>query len=546
MSEKLIYICNVIAPNEDDFVILREYLGKYPVRILRELPEEEMYFEIPTMLYGWYTVKENFPGHNIFDLEVTQNLYWNFSKSEDEKEFYKRTEDFFSQSVKKWLPNNFVLFDSFLNKESVEEFLVKNIDSGKVFLHISDGAMYIYNSIKNYIINLKSLSSYEKNFKKVVTDIINNLNPIIFSLSNIYDYVNIDELQLVYALDSLRWVKYGVETEESYLRIIPNFNINKYVPFIMSRLNSIPLDFEEEVFYKRMFERDKITCWLSRRDIAFSSSFETHKLEFKLRNNHKLARVNFSNKRTITGRIQAKDDYNPQNLPNDTNDRANIISRFEGGRILVYDYVSFEAKIALQLIEDEVFRAEYIDKDLHNETAKVLFGENITPEQRSFSKSVNNALLYGASEETLIEKLATHFENPEHKLYDVRQFLKPIIKKADEIKLLNHKNGYLKSPWGYIVKAEKKHASFNNYMQMYASEIVIDKTIELREFLKPYKSQYLFQVHDSLVFDICPEEEFLVEKIHQLLLNHNGMRFAVDCSYGSNYKEQKKLLKLKE
>ena len=83
-------------------------------------------------------------------------------------------------------------------------------------------------------------------------------------------------------------------------------------------------------------------------------------------------------------------------------------------------------------------------------------------------------------------------------------------------------------------------------MQMYASEIVIDKTIELREFLKPYKSQYLFQVHDSLVFDICPEEEFLVEKIHQLLLNHNGMRFAVDCSYGSNYKEQKKLLKLKE
>ena len=155
-------------------------------------------------------------------------------------------------------------------------------------------------------------------------------------------------------------------------------------------------------------------------------------------------------------------------------------------------------------------------------------------------------MLYGASEETLIEKLATHFENPEHKLYDVRQFLKPIIKKADEIKLLNHKNGYLKSPWGYIVKAEKKHASFNNYMQMYASEIVIDKTIELREFLKPYKSQYLFQVHDSLVFDICPEEEFLVEKIHQLLLNHNGMRFAVDCSYGSNYKEQKKLLTLKE
>lgn len=539
MSEKLIYICNVIVPKEEDFELLREYLGKYPVRIFREFPEE-LYFDIPTMVYGWYTVKDRFPEHNIFDREITKNLCWNYSKSENDKEFYKRTEEFFSESVKKWLPDNFLMHDSFLSEESIEEFIEKNIvKESRSYVYFDDGAMYINNSKKNYIINIKSLSFVDKNFKDRLTFVINKLSPIVFSLSNIYDYVNIDKLNLLLCIDSLRWVKYGVETEDNYLQIIPNFRISKFVPFIMSRLNAISLDLEEEKFYERMFHRDKITCWLSHREIAFREDFETHKLDFKIRNNYKLSRVNFSNKRTITGRIQAKDDYNPQNLPNDTKDRANIISRFDSGQIVVFDYVSFEARIALQLIDDVEYKKKYISKDLHYETAKVLFGNSATQEQRSYSKNINNSLLYGASEETLLNRLAEFFENPAEKLYNVRQLLMPIIIKADEIKALHNARGYLKSPWGYIVRAEKKHASFNNYMQMYASEIIIDKTIELREFLRPYRSQYLFQVHDSIVFDIHPEEMFLIGKIRDILSRHVDMSFTVDCSHGLNYKDQK-------
>lgn len=539
MSEKLFYICNLIVPKEDDFVILREYLGRYPIQIFREFPED-MYFEIPTMVFGWYSVKDKFPTHNIHDNQVTKNLFWNYSKSENEKEFFKRTEDFFAESVKKWLPSEFINHDSYLSEENLETFLEKNIDKGsKSFFYFNNGALYVYNAKKNYIINIKSFSGVEKNFKKVLTNIINEISPVIFSLQNIYDYVCIDEIKLLPAIDSLRWVKYSVETEENYLQIIPNFNIHKYVPVLMSRLNPIHLDYEEELFYGRMFERDKITCWLSSREIAFSEKFETDKLNFRIRKKHKLAKVHFSNKRTITGRIQARDDYNPQNLPKETKERENIISRFEGGQIIVFDYVSFEARIALQLIDDEKFKKEYLDKDLHNETAKVLFGSLVTGDQRTFSKNINNSLLYGASEETLLLKISEFFNNPAEKLYRVREFLKPIITKADEIKTLNNTQGYLKSPWGYIVRADKKHASFNNYMQMYASEIVIDKTIELREFLSKYKSQYLFQVHDSIVFDISPDEIFLIDEIKNRLSIHDKMTFTVDCSTGPNYKDQK-------
>lgn len=544
MSEKLFYICNLIVPKEEDFNTISEYLSKYPIRILREFPEE-MYFEIPTMVYGWYTVKEKFPNHNILDVKVTKNLSWNFSKSEDEKEFFKRTESFFAESVKKWLPSEFILFDSYLNEETVYEFLEKNISKdSRSFIYFYSGALYIYNAKKNYIINIKSLSTSEKSFKKIITEIINALNPIVFSIKNIYDYVNTEDLKIVYAIDSLRWVKYGVETDEEYFQIIPNFNVHKFIPTLMSRLNSIPLDFEEELFYQRMFERDKITCWLSNREIAFNEKFETTKIEFKERKRYKLAKVNFSNKRTITGRIQARDDYNPQNLPKDTKDRENIISRFIGGKIVVFDYVSFEARIALQLVEDEEYKNKYLDKDLHYETAKVLFESNVTPEQRSFSKNVNNSLLYGASEETLIQKLSEFFKNPEEKLYQVKVLLAPIISTANKIKSINNSNGYLKSPWGYILKADKKHASFNNYMQMYASEIIIDKTIEIKELLKSFKSQYLFQVHDSIVFDISPDELFLIDELRGKLSAHEEMTFTIDCSIGPNYKEQKKLLTL--
>jgi hypothetical protein len=234
VSEKLFYICNLIAEKDDDYETLKEYLGHYPVQILREFPEES-YFELPTMSFGWYSIKEKFPKHNILDIKVTQNLFWNFSKTEDEKEFFKRTENFFADSVKKWLPSEFVIYDSFINEETIYEFINSNIvKENKSFFYFHNGALYISNSKKNFIINIKSLSSVEPNFKRIITDIINDLGPTVFSIKNIYDYILIDELKKIYSIDSLRWVKYGVETDESYFQIIPNFNIHKYIPNLMS------------------------------------------------------------------------------------------------------------------------------------------------------------------------------------------------------------------------------------------------------------------------------------------------------------------------
>jgi DNA polymerase I-like protein with 3'-5' exonuclease and polymerase domains len=66
---------------------------------------------------------------------------------------------------------------------------------------------------------------------------------------------------------------------------------------------------------------------------------------------------------------------------------------------------------------------------------------------------------------------------------------------------------------------------------------MVDKLKEVKELLKPFKTQLLFQVHDSMVFDLSPSDDFLIDKISDLLSHHKGMLFNVDYSIGKNYKD---------
>jgi DNA polymerase-1 len=275
---------------------------------------------------------------------------------------------------------------------------------------------------------------------------------------------------------------------------------------------------------------------MSTRYVPFAYDFNRN-LNFIYRENVKLAKINYSNKRTLTGRITSKDNYNPQNLSKSNEERTKIISKFRNGRIYQFDYTSFEARIALYLSEDEEFIQRFYDKDLHSETARIIFeSQDFTPEQRDIAKLVNHSILYGASEATILKKLEGQ-EYPIEKMLRVKEFLSPLFAKSKELMLQAENDGYIINKWGSIIKPEKSYAGFNNYIQSTASEIVIDKVCEIKALLKGYQSDFLFQVHDSLVFDIHPEEVFLVEKIAKTLSFHRGMMFSIDYKSGINYKD---------
>ena len=85
--------------------------------------------------------------------------------------------------------------------------------------------------------------------------------------------------------------------------------------------------------------------------------------------------LRYSDKRTITGRINCVDSFNPQMLPKDSNIRKQIVSRYNGGTIAVFDYKSFETRLSMYLSRDEEFILSNMNSDLHYNTAKAMFGD---------------------------------------------------------------------------------------------------------------------------------------------------------------------------
>lgn len=535
-------VCKIILETTDSVKSIKKFLGGYPVEITQDFPEEN-YFDVPTLVVGWNTIKNKYPNQKITNTDVVNNLSWTYNEKEskeviDGDAYFKSIEKFVNKHVYEWLPSEYKLYDSIVHGD-FSNFISENINEEVMtFVHFNNGAMYMRNSGKDYIVNIKSLWLTETNYKNLITDVLNKLDCLVYSYDEIEEYVDLDTLGNLKALDIIRWVKYSTETPLKYFQIIPNIDVSKYIPFMMSVIHpkSLELDDDEQVFFERMCQKDKITRWMSTRYISFDYSFDK-KLSFLYRDISKLAKVNYSTKRTITGRVTCKDKYNPQNLSKSNDERAKIISRFRNGKIYQFDYTSFEARIALYISENESFIQDYYDKDIHSETALIMFEtHSFTPEQRESAKLVNMAIMYGASDATTLKMLSMYPE-PHIKLQRVKSFLEPILKKAEEIIEGSKAKGYIINKWGSIIRPEKDFAGFNNYLQSTASEIVVDKIYEIKKLLVPYRSQFLFQVHDSLVFDVHPEELDLVQLIAESMSYNRGMAFAVNYKSGSNYRD---------
>lgn len=534
-------ICKIIVETIESANSLKKYLGGYPVEITCNLPEED-YFEVPTLIVGWNSLKNRFPLQKIHDSKVVDNLEWTYSESEckeiKDESFHKNIEAFVNNNLQSWLPSDFILYDSLMHGD-FSEFIENKINKDILtYIHFNDGAIYMRNGSSNYIVNVKSLWLTEESYRGSLTEVINSMNCMVYSYDGIEEYSNLDTLGNIRALDIIRWIKYGVETPIKYFQIIPSVDISKYVPFLMSKIpiETLLLDEEEEVYFIRMCQRDKITRWMSTRFISFSYDFKKN-LNFIYRDNAKLAKINYSSKRTLTGRITSSDKYNPQNLSKSNDDRSMIISRFRAGQVYQFDYTSFEARIALYMCQDEDFIQEFYDKDLHYETAKIIFDtDDFTAEERDIAKLANMAIMYGASEATAL-KILEKYPEPYEKLRKIKSFLRPIFNKASEIVEQSKQNGYIINKWGSIIKPEKDFAGFNNYLQSTAAEIIVDKVFEIKNLLRGYRSQFMFQVHDSLVFDIHPEENHLVEQIAKIMSYHRNMIFSINYKSGPNFKD---------
>ena len=234
-------ICRIIVETKEAADNLKQFLGGYPVEITTQIPDDD-YYDTSTLMVGWNFTKDKFPNQKINDSSVIDNLSWTYNEPEAKgmkgQNFHRNIEDFVNKNLQAWLPSDFTLYDSIIYR-NLDEFIENHFDKNILtYIHFNDGALYLRNADKNFVINAKSLWLTEPNYKSEITNLLNNMNCIIYSHDHIEDYVDLDLLQDIKCLDIIRWVKHGVETPIKYFQIVPNIDISKYVPFLMSMIPS--------------------------------------------------------------------------------------------------------------------------------------------------------------------------------------------------------------------------------------------------------------------------------------------------------------------
>ncbi|MGZ5478139.1 MAG: DNA polymerase I [Candidatus Aminicenantales bacterium] len=243
-----------------------------------------------------------------------------------------------------------------------------------------------------------------------------------------------------------------------------------------------------------------------------------------------------------TGRLSSSEP-NLQNIPVRGAWGARFRRAFipdKGYALLTADYSQVELRILAHLSGDTKLVETFLtDRDVHEETARLVFGESAGDEARRRAKIINFSIIYGTSAFSLARELGTSTGEAQ-KFIDryfaerpkVREYLDRVVEEARE-------RGYsetifgrqrqvpeLRAPDRNLQQAGRRIA-LNNPIQGSAADIIklamlrAVKSIEARRL----RTRMILQVHDELVFEVPEGERAKVEP-----LVREAMEGAADLS----------------
>jgi len=423
---------------------------------------------------------------------------------------------------------------------SFDYFTDKKIYLGEdkfVFCFINKNILYIKNSGKIISINLESIHFAEIDFKIFLEEIFLDKVLVFTKYKNNINYINKNLSDKSIFLECILRVKNKhLEFED----LVKNNSKKENYFDILNILEDYfiknkDLTIEEKRCYKNFLIKDIATNILSNSFVFTNKNFEGFS-EYK--NGLFFKKLFYSNKNSLTGRITCSDKFNIQLLPKDSEDRKNVISRFKDGYLINFDYSSFETVLSMYLSGNEEFIEKFIDKDLHLETAKIVFNkEIISPEERDFSKKINHAIVYGAGKNTILNMISS-FSDKESKYNAIINQMSPILTKNNNLTLEFKEKGYIKNYFGTFIFPKKEYALYNNYIQSSASDIISRKIIQINSVLSGHKSKIVTSTHDNIIIDMSEDETFLIEKILEVMKNIDIFNFKVNYDKLKNLSEK--------
>jgi DNA polymerase-1 len=248
--------------------------------------------------------------------------------------------------------------------------------------------------------------------------------------------------------------------------------------------------------------------------------------------NPETGRIHTSYNQTVasTGRLSSSEP-NLQNIPA----RGPWGTRFrrafipdKGHILLAADYSQVELRVLAHLSRDPTLIETFLaDRDVHEETARLVFGEAAGEDARRRAKIINFSVIYGTSAFSLARELGTSSAEAQ-KFIDryfaerpkVREYLDRVVEEARE-------RGYsetifgrqrqvpeLRAPDRAIQQAGRRIA-LNNPIQGSAADII--KVAMLRAAgeieRRKLRTRMILQVHDELVFEVPEAEKAAVEPL---------------------------------
>ncbi|WP_457568056.1 DNA polymerase I [Desulfurobacterium sp.] len=247
---------------------------------------------------------------------------------------------------------------------------------------------------------------------------------------------------------------------------------------------------------------------------------------------------------TATGRLSSAEP-NLQNLPVSdeiSKQIRNAVIPPEDYTLIWADYSQIELRVLAHLSGDErLIEAYKKDRDIHTETASILFGttpDNVSPEMRKVAKMVNFGIIYGMSPQGLSQRLGIGFneaksyiENYFAKFPTVKEFIEKVLAEA-------YQKGYVKTLFGRKrpvpeLKSRNKNmqhfgerAAFNAVIQGTAADIMKMAMIALFHEFKNRESFLTLQVHDEIVME-SPEEKEIEVKLTVKEIMENVVKLDV-------------------
>ncbi|WQR66144.1 DNA polymerase I [Helicobacter pylori] len=236
---------------------------------------------------------------------------------------------------------------------------------------------------------------------------------------------------------------------------------------------------------------------------------------------------------TATGRLSSHSP-NLQNIPVRSPKglliRKGFIASSKEYCLLGVDYSQIELRLLAHFSQDKDLMEAFLKgRDIHLETSKALFGEDLAKEKRSIAKSINFGLAYGMGSKKLSETLniplneaKSYIEAYFKRFPSIKDYLngmrEEILKTSKAFTLLGRYRVFDFNGVNDYVKGNYLREGVNAIFQGSASDLLKLGMLKVSERFKNNPSvRLLLQVHDELIFEIeeknAPELQQEIQRI---------------------------------